>query len=235
MKTFSTFTLLTHISVIFILIFFILSASGCTTDTKIIKNEYEPPELKSKRMEQSYNGAIYQQGMPIGLFEDTTAKHVGDIITVKLVESASALSSSDTKAEKKQKVDMPPPTVAGGPVTEDGKNVLENNIEAKRDFRGSGESNQAHNFQAVIAVSVVEVLPNKYLVVRGEKLITLNQSEDYIRFSGIVRPQDITLDNSIESQKIANVRISYAGSGELSATNSMGTLARFFQNPVYPY
>lgn len=235
MKIINTFTLVTHVSIICILDFFILGLSGCALDTKIVKNEYEPPELKTKRMERSYNGAIYQQGMHVGLFDDTTARYVGDIITVKLVESASALSSSDTKAEKKQKVDMPSPTVAGGPVTEDGKNVLENNIEAKRDFRGSGESNQAHNFQAVIAVSVVEVLPNKYLVVRGEKLITLNQSEDYIRFSGIVRPQDIALDNSVESQKIANVRISYAGTGELSATNSMGTLARFFQNPVYPY
>ena len=84
-------------------------------------------------------------------------------------------------------------------------------------------------------MSVVEVLPNRYLVVRGEKLITLNQSEEYIRFSGIVRPQDLTLDNSVESQKVANVHISYAGSGVLSKANSMGTLARFFQNPVYPY
>jgi len=235
MKTTNTFNLLTHISVIFIVIFFILSLSGCASDKTLVKNEYEPPKLEYKGIEKNYSGAIYQDGMAVNLFEDTTARRVGDIITVKLVESASALTSSDTKAEKKQKVDMPAPTVAGGPVTEDGKNVLENNIEAKRDFRGSGESNQAHNFQAVIAVSVVQVLPNRYLVVRGEKLITLNQSEEYIRFSGIVRPHDIALDNTVESQKVANVHISYVGTGVLSKTNSMGTLARFFQNPVYPY
>lgn len=235
MKSNSTFTLLTHLAVIFLLIFFILGLSGCATDKTVKKNEYEPPKIESTRDEKSYNGAIYRAGMSVDLFEDATAKRVGDIITVKLVESASALASSDTKADKKQKVEMPPPTVAGSDVSKDQKNVLENNIEAKRDFRGGGESNQAHNFQAVIAVSVVEVLPNRYLVVRGEKLITLNQSEEYIRFSGIVRPQDLTLDNSVESQKVANVNISYAGSGVLSSANSMGTLARFFQNPVYPY
>ena len=235
MKSNRTISLLTHVSIIFLLVFFILGASGCASDKVIQKNEYEPPKLEHAQMEKSYNGSIYQSGMAVNLFEDTTAKRVGDIITVKLVESASALASSDTKADKKQKVEMPPPTVAGDKVTKDDKEVLENNIEAKRDFRGGGESNQAHNFQAVIAVSVVEVLPNRYLVVRGEKLITLNQSEEYIRFSGIVRPQDLSLDNSVESQKVANVRISYAGSGVLSKANSMGTLARFFQNPVYPY
>ena len=235
MKTNCKITLLTHASVIFLLVFLVVGMSGCASEKTILKNEYEPPKIEGSKMEKSYNGAIYQSGMPINLFEDTTAKRVGDIITVKLVESASALASSDTKADKKQKVEMPPPTVAGDKVTKDGKEVLENNIEAKRDFRGSGESNQAHNFQAVIAVSVIEVLPNRYLVVRGEKLITLNQSEEYIRFSGIVRPQDLTLDNSVESQKVANVHISYAGSGVLSKANSMGTLARFFQNPVYPY
>ena len=235
MKTTSIYTLLTHAAIIFLLIFFILSMSGCASDKSIIKNEYEPPKIENGRMEKNYNGAIYQSGMAVNLFEDTTAKRVGDIITVKLVEAATALASSDTKADKKQKVEMPPPIVAGDKVTKDGKEVLENNIEAKRDFRGGGESNQAHNFQAVIAVSVVDVLPNRYLVVRGEKLITLNQSEEYIRFSGIVRPQDLTLDNSVESQKVANVHISYAGSGVLSKANSMGTLARFFQNPVYPY
>ena len=228
-------TFLTHVSVIFLVAFLILGLSGCASNQTVKQNEYEPPKIKGMSDEKSYNGAIYRAGMPVDMFEDTTAKRVGDIITVKLVESASALASSDTKADKKQKVDMPPPTVAGNKVTKDDKEVLENNIEAKRDFRGSGESNQAHNFQAVIAVSVVDVLPNKYLVVRGEKLITLNQSEEYIRFSGIVRPQDLSLDNTVESQKVANVNISYAGQGVLAGANSMGSLARFFQNPVYPY
>ena len=225
---------LTKLSTIFILVFVIIALSGCVK-RGIVKNEYAPPKVPQNKTMPKFNGAIYQEGMPVNMFYDTTARGIGDIIVVKLVEAATALSSADTSAAKEQKVEMENPTIAGGDVTHDGKKVLENNIEAGRDFRGSGESNQAHNLQAVIAVSVVDVLPNRYLVVRGEKLIMLNQSEDYIRFSGIVRPQDIETDNSVESQKVANVRVSYSGTGPLSSANTMGPLAKFFNSSVYPY
>jgi flagellar L-ring protein precursor FlgH len=211
-----------------------MALSACVKKGTVV-NEYAPPVVAKQEIVPKYNGAIYQEGMPVNMFYDTTARGIGDIITVKLVETATALSSSDTVAAKEQTVEMDAPTIAGGDVTQDGKKVLENNLEAARDFRGSGESNQSHNFQAVIAVSVVDVLPNNYLVVRGEKLITLNQSEDYIRFSGIVRPQDIGTDNSVESQKIANVQVSYSGSGPLTSANEMGPLAKFFNSQAYPY
>ncbi len=227
--------LLTRLSIVFLVIYFLASLTGCVAAKKRSKNKFAPPEQEVKEVVKSHNGAIYQRGMPINLFEDTTAKHIGDIITIRLVEAASALSSADTKAEKKQNVEMPPPKVAGSEVTKDEQQVLENEVSAERDFKGGGESNQAHNFQAVIAVSVVDVLPNRYLVVRGEKLIRLNQSEEYIRFSGIIRPQDIDLNNTVESQKVANVRIDYSGNGILSTANKMGTLAKFFQSEAYPY
>ena len=226
--------ILTKLSALFLLLFVIMVLSACVKEGTVV-NEYAPPSISKKEIVPKDNGAIYQQGMSVNMFYDTTARGIGDIIMVKLVEAATALSSADTTAAKEQKVEMDAPTIAGGDVTHDGKKVLENNIEAGRDFRGSGESNQAHTFQAVISVSVVDVLPNNYLVVRGEKLIKLNQSEDYIRFSGIVRPQDIGLDNSVESQKIANVNISYSGNGPLSRTNEMGPLAKFFNSQAYPY
>lgn len=231
----NSYKILTRISVIFLILFFVLSLSACVKRGSTKRNKFSPPKQEVKVIIPEYNGAIYQQGMPINLFEDTTARRVGDVLTIKLVEAASALSSSDTKTSKEQNVELPPPKIAGEDVTHNGKQVLESQITAGRDFTGSGESNQAHNFQAVIAVSVVEVLPNKYLVVRGEKLIALNQSRDFIRFTGIIRPQDIKLDNTIESQKVANVTISFAGRGVLSSSNTMGPLAKFFQSPAYPY
>ena len=229
------FNTLSKLSVILLILFFVLSLNGCVVKRGMVKNKYAPPKQEVKEIVPEYNGAIYQSGMAVNLFEDTTAKRVGDILTINLVEAASALSSSDTKASKEQNVEMPPPKVAGGDVTHNNKQVLENQVKAGREFTGSGESNQAHNFQAVMAVSVVAVLPNKYLVVRGEKLIALNQSEDFMRFEGIIRPQDIKLDNTVESQKVANVKISYAGMGEMSSSNKMGPLAKFFQSPAYPY
>jgi len=227
--------LLIRASTVFIMVFIVVALSACIKKSSLKNNEFTPPKLEKKKFEMKYNGAIYQAGMPLILFNDTQGRSIGDIITIRLVESATALASSDTKAEKGQNVELPSPTVAGETVTQNDKKVLENNLTAERDFRGGGESNQSHNFQAVITVSVVDVLPNNYLVVRGEKLLTLNQSEDYIRFSGIVRPQDVGEDNSVESQKVANVRVSYSGRGVLSHANKMGTLAKFFQSEAYPY
>ena len=226
--------LLAKLSALFLIVFTLLALSACVKQGSVF-NKYAPPDIKPKQIVSKYNGAIYQEGMPVNMFYDTTARGVGDILVINLVESATALSSSDTVAAKEQTVEMDSPTIAGGEVIDKDKKVLENNIEASRDFKGSGESNQAHNFQAVIAVSVVDVLPNNYLVVRGEKLISLNQSEDYIRFSGIVRPQDISRDNTVDSQKVANVQVSYSGTGPISSANEMGPLAKFFNSKVYPY
>jgi flagellar L-ring protein precursor FlgH len=230
----SLYTYLTRISIVILLVFFVLSLSGCVK-RGTVRNEYEPPHQPPNEDVTVRNGAIYQDGMQVGLFEDTTAHRVGDILTIKLVEKASAKSSSNTKAEKKQNVDMPPPTIAGGEVTHNNQKVLETKVKAGRDFTGNGNSDQSHEFTATITVSVARVLPNQYLVVRGEKLILLNQSEEFMRFSGIVRPQDIDKDNTVDSGKVADVKIGYAGEGVLSSTNTMGPLAKFFQSPAYPY
>ena len=230
----SLYNYLTRISLVVLILFFVFSLSGCVK-RGIVRNEYEPPRQAPKEEVKIRNGAIYQDGMQVGLFEDTTARHVGDILTIKLVEKASAKSSSNTKAQKKQNVDMPPPKIAGGDVTHNGQKVLDTKVNAGRDFIGNGNSDESHEFTATISVSVARVLPNQYLLVRGEKMIILNQSEEYIRFSGIVRPQDIDKSNTVDSGKVADVKIAYAGEGVLSSTNTMGPLAKFFQSPAYPY
>jgi flagellar L-ring protein precursor FlgH len=199
------------------------------------KPEYAAAKPEPVNVKPMHNGAIYQEGMFVGLFDDIRPRRIGDIVTIVLEESTNASVSSSTAAKKENNVDMPPPKVAGDKVTREGKEVLENKIEAGRDFSGEGSSSQKNNFKGTITVTVSEVLANDNLVVRGEKLIVLNQSDEFIRFSGIVRPQDIKPDNTVSSGRVANVRIAYAGQGALSAANTMGPLSRFFQSKAYPY
>lgn len=225
---------LTRISVILLVLFVVSTLSGCVK-RGTVRNQYAPPKQPPVEEVKIRNGAIYQDGMQVGLFEDTTAHHVGDILTIKLVEKASAKSSSNTKAQKKQNVDLPSPKIAGGDVTSKDRKVLDTKVQAGRDFNGNGNSDQSHEFSGTITVSVAKVLPNQYLVVRGQKLIILNQAEEFIRFSGIVRPQDVDQQNAVESGKVADVKVSYADAGVLSSTNTMGPLAKFFQSPEYPY
>ena len=86
-----------------------------------------------------------------------------------------------------------------------------------------------------ITVTVHQVLPNGVLIVRGEKWLTLNQGDEYIQVSGMVRPQDIGPDNTVESTKLADARISYSGTGAVHDTNVMGWLSRFFVSALMPF
>jgi flagellar L-ring protein precursor FlgH len=82
---------------------------------------------------------------------------------------------------------------------------------------------------------VSDVLPNGLLEVRGEKWMTLNRGEEFIRIRGYVRPEDVLPDNTISSTKVADVRIAYSGSGELAQSNRQGWLSRFFSSEFWPF
>ncbi len=85
-----------------------------------------------------------------------------------------------------------------------------------------------------IAVTVAEVLSNGYLVVRGEKLISINQGDEYVRLSGIIRPRDIDASNMVSSTQVANAQIVYGGQGAIGNANEMGWLSRILQSPWWP-
>lgn len=220
---------------VLISIFVAGSLSACLTKSALKQKFYQPTPPVVVTVKRMDNGAIYQIGMRVGLFDDMKARRVGDILTVILEENTNASALASTTATKENKIDLGGPTLAGDKVTQEGKEILNNEIDAGREFSGQGTSTQNHVFNGVITVTVAEVLPNHNLVVRGEKLIVLNQSDEYIRMSGIVRPSDIKPDNTVSSTKVANVHIAYSGQGTISDANSMGSLGRFFQSSSWPY
>lgn len=199
------------------------------------ENSFKPTPPVVIKLPKDDNGAIFRPEMNVGLFDDNNARNVGDVLTIVLNENTNASSSANTSATKDQKVDLPSPKLAGDTVTKNGKEILNNELEAGREFNGQGTSAQNSSFSGTISVTVAKVLPNRNLIIRGEKLVRLNQTEEFIRFSGIVRPQDIKPNNTVESNRVANVHVMYAGNGAISAANSMGALGRFFQGKAWPY
>ena len=85
-----------------------------------------------------------------------------------------------------------------------------------------------------ITVTVTEVLPNGVLRIRGEKWLSLTNGEEYIRLTGLVRPQDIRPDNTLASNRIADARIAYGGTGDFDQANQMGWMGRFFNSEWWP-
>lgn len=181
------------------------------------------------------NGSIYQSGYDIALFQDNKARHVGDVLTVVLVEKTAASKTASTDTKKATKVNVGTPTVFGTPVTLGGKDVLAASAASSNTFAGAGDSSQSNSLSGDISVTVAEVLPNGNLLVRGEKRLTLNQGEEFVQISGIVRPVDIHSDNTVQSTQLADARIGYSGRGAVHDANRMGWLARFFNSGFWPF
>lgn len=212
-----------------------LLSVGCATKAPPPAPDFVPvrPIISSPPPQE--NGSIYQTGYGISLFSDVSAKRVGDIITVVLNESMNASKSASTSTQKDSTIEMPVPNVFGGPVSFKGQDILSAELDSGRSFAGSGDSSQSNSLNGQITVTVSEVLPNGYLMVQGEKRLTLNQGSEHIRFSGIVRPADIRSDNTVISTNVANAQIIYGGQGALADANSQGWMSRFFNGPWWPF
>lgn len=196
---------------------------------------YAPAFPVAKQPPKPTNGAIYQAGYSKNMFEDARAHNVGDLITVILSEETDASKSASTSTAKDNSIELGAPTVFGQPVTHNGNEVLSASVSTATDFSGDGSSSQSNSLTGNITVFVANVLPNGNLVIRGEKRLTLNQGDEYIRLSGIVRPEDVSPQNTVESTKVANAEILYSGNGAVADSNRQGWLSRFFNSPLWPF
>lgn len=196
---------------------------------------FAPVRPSDLRPPQQNTGAIYQSNFDMRLFEDHTAKRVGDILTIRLEERTQAQKGADLKSAKDTSVTVSAPTLWGvNPATFLGQD-LETKLQTAHQYQGKGTSNQSNSLTGDISVTVVEVMPNGNLRIRGEKRVTLNQGDEFVRLSGIVRPVDIDASNTVSSSKVADPTIMYTGTGALADSSKMGWLARFFNSPWFPF
>lgn len=191
------------------------------------------------------SGSIYQAGFDLRLYEDLKARRIGDILTVRLQENTDGSKSTSTTADRQSTTSVTNPTILGTspeidvpgfvPLASTKNLGLETNLNSNSEFEGSGESSQKNQLTGDITVTVAEVFPNGNSFVRGEKRLTINNGNEYIRVSGIVRPIDIQADNSILSTQIGDATIMYTGDGQVADVNIMGWLARFFISAITPF
>jgi len=180
-------------------------------------------------------GTIYNPAGSFDLFMDLRARAVGDILTVMLVERTNASKESSTSTAKGTSIDTGMPIFAGRPITAGGTPIFNNELSSDTSFDGQADSSQSNRLDGSITVTVAERLPNGNLLVRGEKLITINHGEEFIRLEGIIRPVDIGPQNTVPSTKVADAQISYSGKGALADSNRPGWLGRFFNSPWFPF
>ena len=181
------------------------------------------------------NGSLLPTSGSMALFVDRKALRVGDLLTIRLEESTSSSKSAETAIRKETKAELGNPRLLGSLIKGSGAGDLLTSVESENDFKGNAESDQSNSLDGTITAVIARVLPNGLMQVQGEKWLQLNRGEEFVRVSGLVRPEDVDGNNTISSSRLADARIAYSGTGELADSNKAGWLTRFFFNPLFPF
>ena len=209
---------------------------GCSTYVSQLEGQaFEPVDpAVNLASEQPSNGAIFRSGQS-GLFAtDQRARRVGDILTVTFNEIFAATKAQTAASSKADAFAVTLPTglpniLTGGFDKDAGGNGAGLTAGTNRTFAGAGNAAQSNSFTGSLAVTVTRVFPNGNMEVAGQKEITLNNGNEYVRVKGIVRPEDISATNIVSSTRLADAQIRYTGSGHLADASKPGWLSQFMR------
>ena len=212
----------------------LLLLAACNTYVEDQRSvDFEPIYLPDNEQEEESSdlGTIYKQDKGSLFAMEARAHRIGDILTVSFTESFQATKSQNAASTRSSENSLTLPTVMQKlPVI--GKGIpeaaeLASSGESK--FSGSGSSNQSNSLTGLISVHVVRVFTNGNLEILGQKKLTLNNGDEYIRVSGIVRPRDISSDNIVQSDRIANADINYIGAGDTARSGKKGWYTKMLE------
>lgn len=147
---------------------------------------------------------------------------VGDLITILIVEQATASQQQETKTGEKGAIN-------GGPGTGALQRFLPGfGMSWDSDSKGTGSTTRGGSLKATISVQIKEVNPNGIMTIEGRQVIKVNKAEQTIVISGIIRADDVSRDNTVLSTKIANAVLEFQGKGTVNETDEPGLLTKFF-------
>ena len=170
------------------------------------------------------------------LFADTKAKQVGDIVTVQLEEAFESTNSATTGISKDSQIELGVNTVLGVPNDLGMTNFLglgnsfdpTVSAESSRSTNGTGTTTRGGSMTGTLAAIIKQELPNGIFRIEGKRTVTVNNEDQMMILTGMIRRVDIGFANTISSQQIANANIIYTGKGVISDEQNVGWLMRFF-------
>ena len=183
--------------------------------------EFQPVYPLAADRQKVATGGIYSNRQSDAWFGRGRNYQVGDIITVLLNESTQAARTQNTDVSRESKNSLPSGlnTKFGNIVPFlDGSNINANNNSSK----GTGKADQQASLSGSVAVTVVEILANGNLMIRGEKKLGLSEGTEVIQVSGVIRPEDVGPNSTVQSRRLANAQIAYRGSGDLANATKAG-------------
>lgn len=176
---------------------------------------------------------LWQETSYRSAFQDLRAHKVGDLITVNIVETSQANKKASTSTGRESSINAGISNLMGweGKISKIGVPAEFNNevmlkASMENDFDGSGETSRNESMTASITARVIEVTPNGNLFIKGSRKVKVNNEAQYITLTGLVRPADVSPDNTVLSSYIAEAAIEYTGSGPVSDKQRPGWLMR---------
>ncbi|MEW6569692.1 MAG: flagellar basal body L-ring protein FlgH [Nitrospirota bacterium] len=176
------------------------------------------------------------------LYEDLKARRLNDLVTIRVIENITGSGKADTTASRKSAIDAKVDDIFGIPNNLNLENLwgkghtfsptVKGSMED--DFEGRGETTREGKLVGIITAKVVEVLPNRNLVLESRKEITINNEKQILVFRGITRPEDIAADNTVLSTRIADAEVYFVGKGVVQDKQSPGWLVRIIDK-VWPF
>ena len=216
---------------VFLVVIMLLGA--CSTHVENAASlAFEPiyPEAHVPDEAEAPTGGIYAASKG-GLFAtDRRARQVGDILTVNLNETFAATKSQSAASSKNDAFALTLPTGLPNVLTGGyDKNAAGLNAGTTRSFAGSGNAAQSNSLTGYLTVTVTRVFENGNMEIAGQKKLRLNNGDEYVRLTGLVRPEDISATNLIASNRIADAEITYVGAGEIADSSRQGWLSRMMR------
>jgi len=213
-----------------------LVLSGCATPAAPLAEvaEYAPVAPQVQPAPVAATGAIYNPGRGSSLLGRGRQFQVGDVITVLLDEFTQAEREQNTEIERTGNNNVMPGGLAGkvaamggmlGGFKLDGGTIGSS---------GGGVETKGARLRGAVSVHVLEVLPNGNLVVRGEKQLSLSDGAEAIQVAGIIRPTDVSYNNTVQSGRLANAQFNYKGSGDLANSSKPGWGTRALMK-IWPF
>lgn len=158
----------------------------------------------------------------VHFFSNHKAMHVGDIVTVIIVEQSSASNKSELKLTKETSNQLE----GSGLNKLDFIPLMSGGIDYQKEHQGKGETTLNGRLNARVTAEVMEIRPNGNLVIEGSRSVLINDDEDRISVRGVLRPEDIAADNTVLSTYLSEAQISYTGDGPNDNATRQGLITR---------
>ena len=179
------------------------------------------------------DGSLWSEDRPQSfLFSDFKAGRMGDVVTVRIVESSKGNKNASTKTEKDSSLSTSISAFFGMP--SDKLSQASVGAETSEKHDGAGSTSRSSELTAVITARIIDVMPNGNLVIDGRREVIVNNETQLLYVTGIVRPEDIGPNNTVLSSYIADAKITYTGTGVVSDKQRVGWFVRLLDK-VWPF